>query len=74
MLQPKKTSHCPASKKSYGGTGDLYVEKPKAGRDLTLAAAGNLYTDELTAPGNVTAKAGGNITVDTVKCRKRCCS
>ena len=59
-----------SSKKSYGGTGDLYVEKPKAGRDLTLAAAGNLYTDELTAPGNVTAKAGGNITVDTVKAGK----
>ena len=59
-----------SSKKSYGGTGDLYVEKPKAGGDLTLAAAGNLYTDELTAPGNVTAKAGGNITVDTVKAGK----
>ena len=59
-----------SDKKSYGGTGDLYVEKPKAGGDLTLAAAGNLYTDELTAPGNVTAKAGGNITVDTVKAGK----
>ena len=65
-----------SSPSAYGGSGDLYVVKPEAGRDITLNAAGTLYTDIVDAsgsnnePGSATLIAGKDIYADN--CRQGC--
>ena len=65
-----------SSPSAYGGSGDLYVVKPEAGRDITLNAAGTLYTDIVDAsgsnnePGSATLIAGKDIYADKITAGK----